>query len=374
MKDVYLDFAASTPIDKIVLKNYISNLQKYWANPSSTHVFGREVKYVLEDARERAARIIGASSNEIFFGSSVTNVNNLVLHNFIDNDNSIICYNFEHSSIVNLLKKQSQKVLEINSTGVVDLEEIFSSVTSNTRLICLMYVNNTLGTIQPVEELANRLLVLNQSRIKAGMSKIYLFCDFSAACNYFDCNVEKLGVDFLSFGSSKIYAPKGSALLYVKNGVKLESKNFGGFQESGYFPGTENTPSILAMIDGMELASKNRVENSKKIYQLCKLVIDFCKEKQYINIVGHNSGRTGIFSLVLLGFEKELILTSLDLQGFAISSGSACNSGAILDKDFTIKGLKHNNIIRVSLSHLNTASQVIRFLKSLSLFVETGLD
>ncbi|NJK70792.1 MAG: aminotransferase class V-fold PLP-dependent enzyme [Thermales bacterium] len=257
MNQIYLDNAAATKVDDFVLEKYLQYIQEFWANPSSYHSTARLVRAELEKARIEISQIIGSLSQEVFFVPSSTIANNIVLNSF----ENIIGFDFEHPSIEKQLINRNQKILQIDSSCVINLDKIIEVIDDKTELITLMYVNNIVGTIQPIAELCKRLKTINTLRIKNHLPAIRVHSDCSQAFKYLDCKVKELGCDMMTLSSSKINAPKGVSVLYVSKDVHLNPIFSGGSQEKGLISGTENVPAILAMMEAMKKLDFDRKKN-----------------------------------------------------------------------------------------------------------------
>jgi len=340
MKKIYLDFAATTPVDDRVfeaMKPYFS--QKY-GNPSSIYNLGREARVAIEQAREKIARALGAEAKEIIFTSCATEANNLALKGLIEKLNTkahLIVSPIEHHAVLDTVKhleKQGVEVfwLKVDKDGLVDPHQIERLVRDNTILVSVMYGNNEVGTIEPIEAIGKLLQKINQSRIKSLKSKIYFHTDAVQAFQYLDCDVNRLGVDLLSLSAHKFYGPKGVGVLYARKGTPLARQQDGGGQESNLRAGTENVAGIVGMGKAVELArSEKWEERSEKIGELRdKLIVGVLKNVSGAVLTGHPQKRLPhIASFVISGAEGESILLLLDEYGISASSGSACTTGSL---------------------------------------------
>ncbi|WP_342766494.1 cysteine desulfurase NifS [Candidatus Hecatella orcuttiae] len=344
MKRVYLDYAASSPVDPRVVEEMQPYFGKTFGNPSSVHSFGLESKEALEQARSRVAQLIRAeSAEEIIFTSGGTESNNLavlgVAYRNRNRGNHIITSTAEHISIMNLAK-HLQKLgfqvtyVPVDRYGVVDVGKLGEAITDKTILISLAYANGEIGTIQPVREIGK----IARDR------GVYFHADAVAANGKIPIDVVEDQVDLLSLSSNDLYGPKGVGALYVRKGVRIEPIIFGGGQERGLRSGTENIPNIVGMGKAAEIAGQEMGSEGKRLSglrdRLIKSILEQVKES-YLN--GHPTRR--LPNNVHLRFsyiEGEAMLLSLDMEGIAASTGSACTSKT-LEPSHVLKaiGLAH---------------------------------
>ena len=327
MKKIYLDHAATTKQDIVVSGKMIDAIN-YYGNPSSIYKIGMEAKDKINHARELIADNINASPEEIFFTSGGSESNNwaikgVVMNNF-HNDNHIITSCIEHPSIINTCKYLEGKLcgvtyLPVNKEGIVDISNLEEEIRYNTRLISVMMVNNELGTIQPIKEIAKI----------AKKNDVYFHTDAVQAAGNMKIDVEELGVDMLSMSAHKFNGPKGIGVLYIKKGTQIDNLIHGGGQEFGSRAGTENTPAIVGMATALEFASKHRNVNNELCACLRDLFIRRLKEAiPEVKINGSMKYRTSNNASVILPYiEAESLLLMLNQEGIYCSAGSACSSG-----------------------------------------------
>ena len=327
MKKIYLDHAATTKQDIVVSGKMIDAIN-YYGNPSSIYKIGMEAKDKINHARELIADNINASPEEIFFTSGGSESNNwaikgVVMNNF-HNDNHIITSCIEHPSIINTCKYLEGKLcgvtyLPVNKEGIVDISNLEEEIRYNTRLISVMMVNNELGTIQPIKEIAKI----------AKKNDVYFHTDAVQAAGNMKIDVEELGVDMLSMSAHKFNGPKGIGVLYIKKGTQIDNLIHGGGQEFGSRAGTENTPAIVGMATALEFASKHRNVNNEQCACLRDLFIRRLKEAiPEVKINGSMKYRTSNNASVILPYiEAESLLLMLNQEGIYCSAGSACSSG-----------------------------------------------
>lgn len=338
MKKIYLDYAATTPVDSKVLEA----MQPYWiaksGNPSSLHFWGQETKKALENSRKIVAKFLYCQPEEVIFLSCATEANNLVLKGVVEAWKSknpqktphIIVSSIEHHCVLDSAKhlaKQGVEVswLTVDKYGLVDPKEVKKLIKKNTVLVSVMYGNNEVGTIEPIKEISKII----DLRSKIDDLSICFHTDAVQAIQYLDCNVQNLKVDFLSASSHKFYGPKGIGFLYIKKGINIIRQQDGGGQEFGLRAGTENIPEIVGMAKALELAAKNKHKEKERLEKLRDYLIKgLLKLIPQAQLTGHPEKRLPhIASVVIPEAEGEAMLLHLDDLGIAVSSGSACTSG-----------------------------------------------
>ena len=339
-KLIYLDHAATTPLSLEVK----TAMEPFWSenfgNPSSIYQLGIRAKSALSQARQKIAKILGAKETEIIFTAGGTESANLAIlglsraiQKTLKKPGHIITTKIEHPAVLNAvlaLKKEgfAISVLPVDKHGLVSLEKIKKTVKPETFLISVMYANNEIGTIEQIIEIGKLLKKINQKRKADGLSRIYFHTDACQAAGYLDIKVDKLGVDLLTFNGSKIYGPKGSAVLYIRNGVSLKPLIFGGGQENGLRSGTENVPAYIGLAKALELVQKNKNEEIQRLNKLSQKLIDGILKsisKTFLN--GHPQKRLpNNVNITILDIEGEALLLYLDHYGICASTGSACHS------------------------------------------------
>lgn len=346
MKRIYLDNAATTKVDKRVLKAMMPYFSNKYGNPMSVHAFGREALRGIEEAREKIARFFNCEKEEIYFTSGATESNNWAIKGIVkaskEKNPHIITSSIEHHCILEACKDVSAEVtyIEPNKEGIISPKDIEKAIKKNTVLISIMYVNNEIGTIQPIKEI---------SKIKG---KALFHTDATQAVNYFDCDIKKLGVDLLSMSGHKIYGPKGIGLLYIKNGLMISSIQQGGSQEEGLRAGTHNVPGIVGLGKAIEIIKKN----NKDILELRNYLISrILKEIEGSKLNGSLKYRSpNNANFTFKNIEGESLLFLLDKEGIACSTGSACSSGSLKPSHVLIAiGLSHeesHGSLRITLS------------------------
>jgi len=382
-RKIYLDYASTTPVDPRVfgaMKPYFS--QKY-GNPASLHSFGREASDAVEKARAQAAEFFGCEAGEIVFTSGATESNNLALKgamiarisHFTEKKIKphIITTSFEHSCVLNSSKKLEEQgmaevtYLPIGKDGLVSLNEIKKSIKPNTALVSIMYANNEIGTIQPIREIGNIIKKENVNREQ----KIVFHTDAVQAVNYIDCNVDNLGVDLLTASAHKIYGPKGVGLLYIRKNTPVKRVQDGGDQEFGLRAGTLNVPGIVGFGAALEIAEMERARNYKIVEKLRDYMITrVLKEIKNSRLNGSKIKRIpNNANFVFRDVEGEGMLLGLDMEGIAVSTGSACSSGNLQPSHVLLAiGISEEDShgsLRVTLGKYTTKQEIDLFIDTL---------
>lgn len=339
-KLIYLDHAATTPLDPEVKKAMEPFWSENFGNPSSIYQAGIKAKEALNQARGKIAKILSAKSSEIVFTAGGTESANLAILGLSRalkqnprKTGHIITTEIEHPAVLNAVLALREEgfavsVLPVDKYGLVSLEEIKKNIKPETFLISVMYANNEIGTIEPIAEIGKLLKKINQERNAEGLSPIYFHTDACQAAGYLDLNVDKLGVDLLTLNGSKIYGPKGSAILYIRNGISLKPLIFGGGQENGLRSGTENVPAYIGLAKALELVQKNKNKESRRLNKLSqKLTNGILKTVPKTFLNGHPQKKLpNNVNITILDIEGEALLLYLDHYGICASTGSACHS------------------------------------------------
>jgi cysteine desulfurase len=380
---IYLDNAATTPVDPQVLEAMLPYLTDKFGNASSIHYFGQETRAAVDKTRQNVAALINARPTEIVFTSGGTEANNLAIRGVIETLDwsagrkpHIITSSIEHPSVANVvedLEKQGTEVtyLPVYDNGIVRLPDIESALREETALISIMTANNEIGTLQPIEEIGKLVKTL-----RAQGRKMRFHTDAVQAAGKIGLDVEAIGCDLLTVSAHKIYAPKGVGALYVRRGTRLHPQNIGGRQERGIRGGTESVPLIAAFGKAAEIAGEDRKNDQGRIGRLRDDFEQRIFERfQEAILNGDRSVRLpNISNISFPGVEGEALLINLDMLGVAVSTGSACSSGS-LEPSPVIRALGANDVrsrtaIRFSFGKQNTADDVDRILEVLPDAVE----
>ncbi|MAF80258.1 hypothetical protein CL629_04255 [bacterium] len=412
MKRIYLDYSASSPVDKQVLKEMTPYFTEKFGNAGSLHSFGQEAVRALDVSREACAKTIGADFREVVFTSSATEANNLALRGTVQGvkDPQIIVSSIEHESVLETARDLEGNGVEVvylpvDKNGLVDLKKLKTSINERTVLVSIMYGNNVMGAIQPIREIANivrefrkanKLMKLppkaDQPKAeKAKSSQVgypLLHTDAVQSFQYLDCDVERLGIDLMSLSSHKIYGPKGVGLLYVRgNREANEAKSYklkaiitGGKQEFGFRSGTPNVAGIVGFTKALEITKETRKEENRKTKELKEYLWKKLKEKVLDVEINPDTAAKGkdsfLPSIINIHFpkrESQEIITLLDARGVAVSSGAACSvRSAGPSYVITALGLSKerlNGNIRISLGRHTTKEEIDEAVRRITMVI-----
>ncbi len=338
-KRIYLDVASSTQIDKDMLKSFPQlGDEALMANPSALHKEGVLARNLINKARKVAAEVLKTQESEIIFTSGATESDNLAILGAVDalvtegiSRESILIYQsaFEHSAInetlLHLKKNNTQVRILPLENGIVNPKDIKIPAWVNAVIVSVIYVNNEVGTVQPIKEIAKRIRFLRKHNPNL---KIIFHIDATQAPSHFNLNVQSLGIDMMTLGSTKLYCPKGVGLLYIKKGIKVEPRFFGGGQEFGIRPGTESVYLIHNFAYALKYAQDNLEKENKKILEIREYFENLLKKEISEAVITFESSfRTPHISHVAIrGIDSELLVLELDAKGIAVSAKSACKN------------------------------------------------
>ena len=326
-KKIYLDYAATTPVDPKVLKAMQVYFSQEFGNSASLHSFGQKAKEALEKSRETITKALKAKPKEIIFTSSATESNNLVLKGVafanMYKGKHIIVSSIEHDCILDsakLLKKHGFEIkkLPVDKYGLVDPEALKKSIRKDTILVSIMHANNEIGTIEPIEEIGKI----------CHKKDIYFHTDAAQSFGKIPINVNKMNIDLLTASSHKMYGPKGAACLYIREGVDIEPLLHGGGHEFGLRPSTINIPAIVGFAKAVEICQEDLQKETNRLIKLRdKLIKGILKKIPNSHLNGHPEKRLSNNANLWFEFvEGESIVMELDSYGIAASTASACSS------------------------------------------------
>ena len=339
MPRVYLDHNATTPVEPEVLQAMLPYLSGEFGNAASIHTPGQRARAAVETAREQVAALIGARSQEVVFTSGGTESDNHAIFGIVRGGSRagaasgaqkeakhVITAQIEHEAVLNAcqaLEKEGGAVtyLPVNSSGLINVEELRDAIGPETALISVMHANNELGTVQPLEEIGK----------VAAQNDIYFHTDAVQSAGKIPIDVASLGVDLLSISGHKFYAPKGIGALYIRGGTRLRQLLYGGHHQRGFRPGTENVPGIVGLGKAAELARRALEEDASRISLLRdELERGLLARIPHARANAAAAPRTpNTANITFPGIEGEALVIALDLKGLACSTGAACSSGAV---------------------------------------------
>jgi cysteine desulfurase len=372
----YFDHNATTPLDPAVIEVIVRALTSEYGNPSSVHHFGQRAKAVLDEARGAVGELIGAEPSEIIFTSGGTEADNLALRGAAEalepaGRRHLIASAIEHEAVLNTVKALTRRgwtstLLPVDSTGIVAPSALEAAITSNTAVVSVMHANNEVGTVQPIADLA---------RIAHAHGAL-VHTDAVQTVAKIPVDVRALGVDMLSLSAHKFNGPKGAGALWVKRGVRLVSTMTGGKHERNRRGGTENVPGIAGLGEAARLARKKSPVDRARVEalrdRLERGALERVSGSQVNGALIPRVPNTSNISFE--GVEAESLLIALDLEGFAVSTGSACSSGT-LEPSHVLRAMglpshRTQNSIRFSLGMGNTEAEVDALLEKLPRVVE----
>lgn len=372
---IYADNAATTAVSEEVLNAMLPHFTKAYGNASSIYKLGRDAQKDVEEARAKVARAIGADPKEIFFTSCGSESDNWAIKGVAENmakkgKKHIITSVFEHHAVLHTceyLEKHGFEVtyVPVSADGFVNPEDIKNAIREDTALVTIMYANNEIGTIQPIEEIAQ---ICKEK-------KVIFHTDAVQAVGHVDIDVKKQGIDMLSLSGHKIHAQKGIGALYVRKGIVLPNLIHGGGQERSKRAGTENVPAIVGLGVAIENATKNIAGKNAIITPRRNRLIDGILKLPYTRLNGDRHKRLpGNLNISIEGIEGESLLLMLDLNGICASSGSACTSGSLDPSHVLLSiGLKHevaHGSLRLSIEEDVTDEDVDYILEVIPKVVE----
>jgi cysteine desulfurase len=328
---IYMDYAATTPVDKRVLDAMLPYFNESFGNPSSIHRYGQKAEAAVDSARETVAKALNCQPDEIIFTSCGTESDNLALRGAAvemrsrKNTRWLITSKAEHPAVSKTAEQLEKEFgfqvewLELDEYGMVSAEAVEKAICGETAMVSVMYANNEIGTINPIKEIAN------VCRDKG----VLFHTDAVQAAAYLPVNVQQTGVDMLSLGSHKFYGPKGVGVLYVRKGTPLAPSQTGGGQEFGLRAGTQNVPYIVGFAEALRLTVEEREQRIAYVKPLRDRIIgSVLEEIPYSRLTGHPELRLPQHaSFAFKDVDGNFLLTLLDAEGFACSSGSACKTG-----------------------------------------------
>ena len=372
---IYADNAATTKPSKVAIKAMTDCIENFWGNPSSLYDFGQKAAEKLHQARGIIAKCIGAKAEEIYFTSGGSESDNQAILSAArvgarKNKKHIISTAFEHHAVLHTLNKLEREgfeieLLDVHENGLITPEQVEKAIREDTCLVTIMFANNKIGTVQPIEEIGKIC------RAK----KIIFHTDAVQAVGHLPIDVENLNVDMLSASAHKFHAPKGTGFLYVRKGVPLSSLIEGGAQEKGKRAGTENLPAIFGMAVALQDACKNLSATTSKIIARRDALIEGLGKIPHSALNGDRQKRLpGNVSFCFEGIEGESLLLLLDDKGICASSGSACTSGSLDPSHVLLAiGREHevaHGSLRLSIDENISAEDVDYIIKSVGEVVE----
>ncbi len=385
-KNIFLDYAATTPVDAEVFSVMEPYFKEKYGNPSSLHLRGQEARRAVDNAREQMKNFLNASSlREIFFTGSATEANNLAIFGVVKAlkrtpKPRIITTVIEHKSVLapcqELEKRGEAEItyLKVSKEGFVNVEELKQAMRPETALVSVMYANNEIGSIQPIAEISEIIKKYRKDKLESGIKEKtpFFHCDAVQAAGFFDLDAQKLGVDLMTVSGHKIYGPKGIGALYVREGVKIQPLTYGGEQEYGMRPGTEAVSLIVGLGKAAEITVqwKSDKNNLKKISKLRDYLIDKLLKIPEVRLNGSAENRLpNNVNIALAGYDPDSLLVNLFEEGICVSSGAACGARG-REPSYVIYAVSRDrkravSSLRVTLGRETTKEEIDLFLEKL---------
>lgn len=375
---VYLDHAATTPVDPVVL----AAMQPYFTdlafNPSAQYQAARQVKHDIESARSTIAHYFGARSSELIFTAGGTEANNLAIHGIMQQypDGEVIVSSIEHESVLVPAEQYKAVYAPVSEDGRVDLVKLEAAITDKTVLVSIQYANNEVGTIQSLKEIASLISTVTAKRQQQGNARpLYFHTDACQASAYLDLHVSRLGVDLMTINASKIYGPKQIGCLYVNSSVVLRPQILGGGQEKGHRSGTENVPAIIGFAKALELVQERRHDETARLQAFQNYFFEQLKAKlPSAQINGSKKHRlVNSLHITIPGYDNETLMMQLDDMGIICAVGSAC-SASNEEPSHVLKAMgltdeMAQSSLRLTMGHSTTKEQLDHVLNCLSLLI-----
>lgn len=370
---VYLDNAATTPLDKEVLKEMVQVMENQYGNPSSIHAHGREVRTIIERARKTVAGLLNTSPSQIFFTSGGTEADNTAIRSGIT-DNQLkhaITSRIEHHAVLHMLQALESSgqcnlsFVNTDNKGNIDLDHLEELLKNNTRsFVSLMQANNEIGTLTDIERVG----------LLCEHYKAIYHCDTVQTMGHYPHNLAKLKVDFIACAAHKIHGPKGVGFLYVNDISKVRPMIFGGAQERNMRGGTENVYGIVGLAKALEIAYQNMEDHHSYIQGLKSYTIDKLRSAiQKVDFNGEIEAEKSLYTVLNVRFPEtdmaEMLLFNLDIAGISVSGGSACSSGTNIGSH-VLAGINADEklpSIRFSFSKYNTTDEIDYTVEKLKL-------
>ncbi len=383
--EIYLDHAATAPLDPRVKEAMLPYLETRFGNPSSLHASGRAAKEAVDDARDSVSKILRCRAEEIVFTSGGTEADNLailgVFRAYRQKGDRIVTTELEHHAVLHSFERLAKKegadarYLKVDRHGLVDPAKIAEALTENTLLVSVMYANNEIGTVEPIAEIGKTIAAWKKANGRKPEEPPFFHTDACQAAGSLPLDVSLLGCDLMTVNGSKAYGPKGVGLLYIRSGVRPEPLMYGGTQEWGLRPGTENVAAIVGFAKALQIAEEERVPESARLSALRDRLISGLLAIPKTRLNGHPVLRLpNNVNVSIMDIEGEAMILYLDEAGFRVSTGSACTA-ANLEPSHVIRALglpyeAAHGSLRITLGRATEEEDVQKFLSALPPIVE----
>ncbi|MCM3743633.1 cysteine desulfurase [Sporosarcina luteola] len=369
---IYFDNSSTTRPNDSVLESFIAANMKYYANPASLHVLGREAEALLKRSKEQMLKLVDNESGEVILTSGGTEANNLAIlgiaEAYSSRGNHVITTQIEHPSIINACKKLEEigfevDYLKVDAQGLISIEELEKKLRKDTILVSIMHVNNEIGTIQPIRQCAE--LIKKRSRA-------FFHSDCVQSFGKLPVSMESLGLDAITISAHKMNGLKNSGALLLKKNVTPRAINFGGGQENGLRSGTVSVPNAVAMAKAMRISSIHEERADYREWR--NLLMDVCGLYENIRILSPDYGAPHILSISFKSINGEVAVNYFQENGIILSTSSACssknkNAGHVIEA-IGLENKFKNGVIRISFGNTNTKDEIDEFIKVLKSFME----
>ncbi len=376
-ENIYLDYAAATPMDPEVLESMLPYYSENFYNPSAPYALARKTKTDIESARARIAHCMGAQPGNLVITAGATEANNLA---FAAIDGSVVTIETEHESTLACAKSRTHQIVGVSAKGIVNPDDVEAAISTETELVSIALANGELGCIQPIREIAERIRKVRQNRLDSGdFTPLWLHTDASQAATTLSVNVSSLGADLITLSAAKMYGPKQVGLLWARDEIALRPLVLGGGQEAGLRSGTENVAGIIGFARAFELATQRRKEEARRLSKLRNQMQRALMQAFKWAIVSgpdKDSMRLpGLLHISFPGLEARRLVILLDQQGVSVGTGSACAASKMKTSHvLNAIGLPEetaNGSLRITLGHRSNEEQVNRACSILIDVVET---
>lgn len=369
---IYFDHASATPLSKKAFEAMRPYFSEQFFNPSSAYLPAKAVAADYAAAKDEIAHAIGAKGSDLVITAGATEANNLAFTT-LSEDGEVLVLETEHDSVRRAAPEGRTQFIRVDQRGRVNLEDLKEKLSDKTELISIALVNNELGVIQPLAEIAHFLREVKFARLKNGSKRpLYLHSDASQALNLLEVNVSRLGVDLLTINSAKVYGPKGVGALFLSHGVRLQPLNLGGGQERGLRAGTENVPGVIGFAAAVQEAKAHLASNRQKYASWKKFLLSEIEDYQLIN-----KGKTldNFIVLCFKGLDAERLIFLLEEQEVYLSTGAACAASkgqrSHVLSAIGLSDAEINGSLRLSLGELNDEAQIHEAAKIINAVVAT---
>lgn len=367
--DIYLDYAAATPLDKRVLKAMLPYLQEEFGNPSSLHGYGVRARRALEAARADVARVLASRPGEIVFTSGATESVNLAIHGVVRaaGGGHVVTAATEHAAVLEAVKVSGAEItyVPVDEHGRIRTQDVMSSVRPNTRLVTLMYANNETGVISPIADIGRAIM---RYRAEHGTRYPYFHTDATQAAGTLSLNTEQLHVDLLTLSGGKMYGPKGSGVLFVRKDISLAPLVVGGRQEHALRAGTENVANAVGLAEAFKIADAARESESVRLTKLrdrflrglLKAIPESTVNGDRVNRLPNN------VNFAIPGIDGEELVIRLDAKGIAASTASSCKGGGEMSHVLRAMGKSDESIrgsVRLTLGRQTKSRHIAEALR-----------